>query len=76
MKPKSLYESCAGRHFYGTENEIWAGFGPVGSTEKEWRTLMSNFEGGFFHVFRGKKIISFGYVDSYAKILLILYPPA
>ena len=23
-----------GRHFYGTENEIWAGFGPVGNTEK------------------------------------------
>jgi hypothetical protein len=21
-------------HFYGTEFEIWAGFGPVGSTEK------------------------------------------
>ena len=23
---KSLYRSRAGRHFYGTENEIWAGF--------------------------------------------------
>ena len=33
---KSLYRSRAGRHFYGTENEIWAGFGPVGNTEKKW----------------------------------------
>ena len=32
---KSLYRSRAGRHFYGTENEIWAGFGPVGNTEKK-----------------------------------------
>jgi hypothetical protein len=22
------------RHFYGTENEIWAGYGPVGKTKK------------------------------------------
>ena len=27
--PKSLKKSRAGRHFYGTENEIWAGFGPI-----------------------------------------------
>ena len=32
--PKSLYISCAVNNFYGTEIEIWAGFGPVGSTEK------------------------------------------
>ena len=32
--PKSLYRSPAGRHFYGTENVIWAGFEPVGNTEK------------------------------------------
>ena len=32
---KSLYRSRVGRHFYGTENEIWAGFGPVGNTEKK-----------------------------------------
>ena len=30
---KSLYRSRARRHFYGTENVIWAGFGPIGSTE-------------------------------------------
>jgi hypothetical protein len=32
---KSSYRSCTGRHFYGTENEIWAGFGLVGNTEKK-----------------------------------------
>jgi hypothetical protein len=31
--PKSLYISPAVSHFYGTEYEIWAGFGPFGSTE-------------------------------------------
>ena len=31
---KSLYRSRAGSHFYGTEYEIWAGFGLVGNTEK------------------------------------------
>ena len=34
MGAKSLYRSRTGRHFHGTENEIWAGFGPVGNTEK------------------------------------------
>ena len=28
---KSLYRSRAGRDFYGTENDIWAGFGVVGN---------------------------------------------
>jgi len=40
---KSLYRSRARRHFYGTENEIWAGFGPVGSTEKKIEPIMSIF---------------------------------
>ena len=40
---KSLYRNCAGRHFYETENEIWAGFGPVGNTEKKLGPTMSNF---------------------------------
>ena len=58
QEPKSLYRSRARRHFYGTENEIWAGFGPVCNTEKKWGRIMSNFRGWFFHVFRrGKKII-------------------
>ena len=38
--------------FYGTVIDIWAGFGPVGFTEKK----MSNFSGRFFHVFIVKKI--------------------
>ena len=37
---KSFYKSCAGRHFYGTENEIWAGLGPVGNTEKKGLGLL------------------------------------
>ena len=36
MGAKSLYRSRTGRHFYGTENEIWAGFGPDGNTKKNW----------------------------------------
>ena len=39
--PKSFYKSRGGRHFYGTENEIWASFGPVGNTEKK-----NCFQGG------------------------------
>ena len=35
MEVKSLYKSLAGSHFYGTEYEIWADFGPVGSKEKK-----------------------------------------
>ena len=41
--PKSLYRSRGGRHFYGTENEIWASFGPVGNTEKKIGPIMSDF---------------------------------
>ena len=50
---------CAGRHFYGTEYEIWADFGPVGNTEKkdglaDYEQLLRRF----FHVFsvRTKKL--------------------
>ena len=40
QESKSLHRSRAGRHFCGTENEIWAGFGPVGNTEKkDWGLL-------------------------------------
>ena len=40
---QSLYRSRAGRHFYGTENVISAGLGPVGNTEKKFGPIMSNF---------------------------------
>ena len=43
MAAKSLYRSRAERHFYGTENEIWAGFWPVGNTEKKIGLIMCNF---------------------------------
>ena len=33
--PISLHRSQAGRHFSGTQNVIWAGFGPVGNIEKK-----------------------------------------
>ena len=42
-------------NFYGTEIEIWAVFGPVGSTEKNG-PIISNFWGRSFHVFMGKKM--------------------
>ena len=53
VQAKSLYKSCAGRHFYWTENEIWAGFGPVGNTGKKVGVNYDNFWGQFFHVFKG-----------------------
>ena len=34
-QPKSLYISRAVSDFYETEIEIWAGFCPVGNTEKK-----------------------------------------
>ena len=35
IKAKSLCRCRAGRHFYETENEIWAGFVQVGNTEEK-----------------------------------------
>ena len=43
--------------FYGTGIEIWAGFGPIGSTEKKGLGLLrSTFEGGFFMLSGAKKV--------------------
>ena len=39
--PKSLYRSRAGRHFYETENEIWAGW-------HYWGLSLATFEGSLF----------------------------
>ena len=36
VRPKSLYRSRAGSHFFGIEYEIWADFGLVVNTEKKW----------------------------------------
>ena len=42
--------------FYGTGIEIWAGLGPIGSTEKKGLgQLWATFEGGFFMFSEGKK---------------------
>ena len=53
--PKSLYISHVVSNFYWTEIEIWAGFGPVGNTEKNWadyekllRSVFSCFQGQNF----------------------------
>jgi hypothetical protein len=55
LKAKSLYRSRAGTHFYGTENVIWAGFEPIGNTEKKsLGRLWATFEDGFF-MFLGAK---------------------
>ena len=49
LLPKSLYISPAVTNFYGTEIEIFAGFGPVGNTEKKiLGPIISNFVGIFF----------------------------
>jgi hypothetical protein len=35
-------------NFYGTEIEIWAGFGPVSITEKKLGRLRATIESAFF----------------------------
>ena len=40
-RSKSLYISRAASNFYRTGIEIWAGFGPVGNTEK---TIGADYE--------------------------------
>ena len=55
-QPKSLYRSLAGRHLYGTENEILAGFGLVGSTEKSFWADYEQLLKVVFFMFSGKKI--------------------
>ena len=55
LQPKPLYISRAMRNFYGTENEIWAGFGPVGNTEKKIGADYDHFLRVFFSCFQGQK---------------------
>ena len=42
-------------NFYETEIEIWAGFGPVGNTEKKIGADYEQLLRAVFHVFMGKK---------------------
>ena len=39
---KVIIEKSRGGKYYGTGIEIWAGFGPVGITEK--KTILANYE--------------------------------
>ena len=55
--PWSLYVSHAVSKFYWTEIETWAGFRPVGSTEKKLGPIMSNFWGQFFMFSWAKKCL-------------------
>ena len=58
FQPKSLYISRAVRHFYETEYEIWAGLGPVDSTENfNLGHKVCYFWRQFCYVFMGKKDI-------------------
>ena len=46
--------------FHGTRVQIWAGLGPIGSTEeKGLGRLWATFEGGFFVFSRAKKMLNF-----------------
>ena len=47
-----LYKSLAGSNFCGTEMEIWAGFGTVGSTEKKNWADYEHFLSAVFSCFR------------------------
>ena len=56
-RPKSLYRIRAGRQLYGTENDIWAGFGPVGNTEKKLGANYEQLLRVVFSCFQGQKMI-------------------
>jgi hypothetical protein len=55
VENKSLYISREGRHFYGTKNEIWAGFGSVGNTEKKFGADYEQLLRVIFFMFSGEK---------------------
>ena len=57
IKAKSLYASPAVSHFNGTEYEAWAGFGPVGSTEKNGADYEQRLK-AVFSCFQGQKNLS------------------
>ena len=54
-KPKSLYRSRGGNHFYRTEYEIWTGWQYwLTILKKIWGSKLWNFWGCFFNVFTKK----------------------
>ena len=60
FRPKSLYISHAVSHYYyGTEYEIWVGFGSVGAPKiANWAVKYATFE-GIFLCFHGQNIVVF-----------------
>ena len=68
MQSDYVHGSCAGRHFYGTENEIWACFGPDGNTEKNGGLSSATFEGVSL-CFYGQFFFSFEYCSIRTKKL-------
>ena len=50
-----IYRSRARRHFYGSDNEIWADFGPVGNTEKKIGADYEHLLRAVFSCFQGQK---------------------
>ena len=54
LLPKSLYISRAVSNFYGTEMKIWAGFGPIGNTEKKIGANLEQLLRSFFSCFQGQ----------------------
>ena len=70
---KSLYISRAISHFYRTEFDIWACFGPVGNTETARpNLLLAIFEDILFYVFTVKQSFVFlNIVASALKIFIV-----
>ena len=60
--------------FHGTGIKIWAGFQPVGNTEKWFGPIMKTF-GGFFFIFSGtkKNIFSKKNIGAFAKVIYTKY---
>ena len=58
------------RHFYGTESEIWADFGLVGSTENcPTYCPLATFEGNFLCFYRQKKYLKKNLKGPHTKTL-------
>ena len=58
LQPKSLYISRVVSYFYGTEIQIWAGFGPIGNTEKRNWADYEQLLRSFFFMFPGAVLFS------------------
>ena len=69
LQSKSLHRIRAGRHFFGTENVTWAGFGPIGNTEKKVWAYYEQLLRRFFHVFGCKNFFEFFFENVVASSL-------